>query len=160
MNFLRTVAAPLAAGMLVLASASIPALAQPAPASAEDLAYQTSMTAATMDVSDLLVQKAAIDSRLATADANTDYAALVTDLGRLKTRWQAVTDQLVALQPTPRYVSGNFNLAVATQTFAVSYDALATGISATDATGIGRAVAALTAANDMLIAAGTELQAA
>src|SRR5207237_10301605 len=64
------------------------------------------------------------------------------------------------LQPTDRYISGHLNSAIATQSFAVSYADLATAITANDAAGIAAAVGALTSANGMLLAAGTELQSA
>ncbi len=84
----------------------------------------------------------------------------MADIGALGGRWQAVTDKLVLLQPTDRYISGHLNSAIATQSFAVSYAALATAITANDAAGIAAAVGALTSANGMLLAAGTELQSA
>ena len=162
MHFLRFVAGPIAAGLLLLAPATMSALAQavPAPATAEDQAYQTAYTAAMSDVSALLAEKVNMDIRLASVDSITDFPALVADIGALGGRWQAVTDKLVLLQPTDRYTSGHLNSAIATQTFAVSYAALATAITANDAAGIAAAVGALTSANGMLLAAGTELQSA
>ena len=161
MHFLRFVAGPIAAGLLLLAPATMSALAQaPAPATAEDQAYQTAYTAALSDVSALLVEKVNMDIRLASVDSTTDFPALVADIGALGGRWQAVTDKLVLLQPTDRYTSGHLNSAIATQAFAVSYAALATAITANDAAGIAAAVGALTSANGMLLAAGTELQSA
>src|SRR5437660_9985522 len=111
------------------------ALAQavPAPATAKDQAYQTAYTAALLDVSALLAEKANMDIRLASVDSTTDFPALVADIGALGSRWQAVTDKLVLLQPTDRYISGHLNSAIATQPFAVSYAALATAITANDA---------------------------
>jgi hypothetical protein len=159
-HFLRFVAGPIAAGVLLLAPATMSVFAQaaPAPATAEDQAYQTAYTAALSDVSALLVEKVTMDGRLASVDATTDFPALVADIGALAVRWQTVTDKLVLVQPTDRYTSGHLNSAIAIQTFAVSYAALATAITATDATGIAAAVGALTSANNMLLAAGTELQ--
>jgi hypothetical protein len=159
-HFLRFVAGPIAAGLLMLAPATMPVFAQAAPASADDLAYQAALTGATTDVSALLVQKDVIDARIAAADANTDYATLVADLVTLKSQWQAVTDSIVVLQPTPRYASGNLNMAIATQTFAEGYRALATAFTDRDAAGLLGSMAAITTAKDMLIAAGTELQSA
>ena len=160
MHFLRTVAGPIAAGLLMLSSAAMPAFAQAAqaPSTAEDLAYQAAYTSAMTDVTPLLVEKVNLDTRLASVDTSTNFPALVADIGALGVRWQAVTDKLVLLTPTDRYVSGHLNSAIATQTFAVAYGALATAITNNDATGIAAAVGAVTAANSMIIAAGTELQ--
>lgn len=144
----------------MLAPATIPVFAQAAPATADDLAYQAALTGATTDVPALFVEQDAMDARIAAVTPATDFAALGVDLGTLKGRWQAVTDKLIALQPTPRYASGHLNMAIATQTYAVAYDALATGLAAADATGIGAGILAVSTAKTMLIAAGTELQAA
>jgi hypothetical protein len=162
LQFLRFVAGPIAAGMLMLAPATMSVFAQaaPAPATAEDQAYQMAYTAALSDVSALLAEKTNMDTRLASVDATTDFPVLVADIGALGVRWQAVTDKLVLLQPTDRYVSGHLNSAIAIQTFAVSYAALATAITANDVTGIAAAVATLSSANSMLVAAGAELMAA
>jgi len=149
-HFLRFVAGPIAAGLLLLAPATMSALAQAVPAPATALS----------DVSALLAEKVNMDIRLASVDSTTDFPALVADIGALGGRWQAVTDKLVLLQPTDRYISGHLNSAIATQSFAVSYAALATAITANDAAGIAAAVGALTSANGMLLAAGTELQSA
>jgi hypothetical protein len=157
-------AGPLAAGLLLLAPASMPAFAQDAPvqapASEEDLAYQASLTAATTDVNALLAAREGIDARIVTADANTDYALLVSDLMTLNSQWQAVSERIVILQPTPRYVAGNLNMAIATQTFAEGYKALATSFGTNDTALLLGAMQAITAAGGMLNAAGMELQAA
>lgn len=162
MHFLRFVAGPIAASLLMLAPATMSVFAQaaPAPATAEDQAYQTAYTAALSDAPALLAEKVTMDTRLASVDATTDFPALVADIGALGVRWQATTDKLTLLQPTDRYTSGHLNTAIATQTFAVSYTALATAITANDATGIAAAVGALTSANSMITAAFAELQSA
>jgi hypothetical protein len=161
-HFLRFVAGPIAAGLLMLAPATMPVFAQaaPAPATAEDQAYQTAYTAALSDAPVLLVEKVTMDTRLASVDSTTDFPALVADIGALGLRWQAATDKLTQLQPTDRYTSGHLDTAIATQTFAVSYAALATAITANDATGIAAAVGALTSANSMIAAAFEELKSA
>ena len=51
-------------------------------------------------------------------------------------------------------------MAVATQTFAEGYRALATAFTDRDAAALLGSMAAITTAKDMLIAAGTELQSA
>ena len=162
MHFLRFVAGPIAAGLLMLAPATMPVFAQAAPAeyTADDVAFQTALTGATTDVPALFLEQDAMDARIAAVSANTDFATLGADLGTLKGRWQAVTNNVVALQPPPRYTSANLNMAIATQTYAVAYDALATGLAAADATGIGAAILAISTAKTMLIAAGTEFSAA
>ena len=98
MQFLRFVAGPIAAGILMLVPATMSVFAQaaPAPATAEDQAYQTAYTAALSDVSALLVEKVNMDTRLASVDSNTDFPALVADIGALGGRCQAVTDKLAA----------------------------------------------------------------
>ena len=164
MHFLRFVAGPLAASLLILAPASIPVFAQDAPvqapATSDDLAYQAALTDATTGVTDLLAQKDVIDARIAAADANTDYVALVGDLVTIKGQWQAVTDRVVLLQPTPRYVNGNLHTAIATQTFAEGYGALANSFTTQDATALVASMQAITAAKGMLNDAGLELLAA
>jgi hypothetical protein len=165
MQFLRFVAGPVAAGLLLLAPASMPAFAQTeapvqAPASADDLAYQSALSGATTDISSLLALKDVVDARIAAADANTDYDALVSDLLVIKAQWQAVTERIVVLQPTPRYVSGNMNTAIATQTFAESYGALASSFATRDGALLLGSMQAITTAKGMLDAAGLELMAA
>jgi hypothetical protein len=164
MNFLRNVAGPLMAGMLMLAPASMPVFAQDAPVQApateEDLAYQAALTNATTDVTTLLAQKDVIDARIVAADATTDYDALVADIAVLTGQWQAVSERIIVLQPTPRYASGNLNMAIATQTFAEGYRALATSFGTRDAALLLGAMQAITDANGMLMNAGKELQAA
>jgi hypothetical protein len=164
MHFPRFLAGPLAAGLLILAPAALPVFAQatdgPAPATQEDLAYQAALTDATKDVTPLLALKDVVDARIVAADANTDYDALVADLVTIKGQWQAVTNNIVVLQPTPRYASGNMNMAIATQTFAEGYGALATSFSTRDAAALLGSMQAITAAAGMLNDAGRELQAA
>jgi hypothetical protein len=167
MQFLRLVAGPLAAVLLILAPASMPAFAQAAPdapvqapATQDDLAYQATFSAATTDVTALLALREGIDARIVAADANTDYALLVSDLMTINSKWQAVSERIIVLQPTPRYVTGNLNMAIATQTFAEGYKALATSFGTNDPALLLGAMQAITAAGGMLNAAGMELQAA
>jgi hypothetical protein len=161
-HFLRFVAGPIAAGLLMLAPATIPVFAQAAPAAftADDVAYQTAATAATSDIPALFLEQDAMDARIAATTPTTDFAALGADIVTLKSRWQAVTDKVIASQPSPRYVSSNLSMAVATQTYAFGYDALATGLATADATAIGGAILAISNAKIALITAGMEYSAA
>jgi len=161
-QFFRLVAGPIAAGLIVFVPASIPAFAQaaPAPYTADELAYQTGLSGATADVPALFLEQDAMSARVSAVDDTTDMDALQADLGALKDRWQVVTDQIDALRTPARYASASLHMQIATQSYAIAYGYLATGLATADAYDIGVGTSSIAGAKTRLNEAGAEFSVA